>query len=385
MNKRLSPHLSNSNNNNDDDDMLLELFTLALGATILIGVWTLYNGFIIVNEGEVIIIERMGKFSEVKHAGFHLIKPFIERPRVVHWTRRIEQPQPNSRQTIVVDDVFADFRIRTQNIVFDIPPVRCYTKERVQININIVVFYSIKDVQKAVYGVNDLYAGIELKVQTLLTSALFDLSIDDISTHTLQHQMSARLSTETWQSEWGLCINRFEIQDVELPGELSRATLNAVTQKRTMDSERLSNESVRFKQLSQLETDAMVAEKQREAELARARHLIETTRLDNEYQNERSRKQTETENLNVKSQQQLEAEKREMKYKAMATSGMSEQYFIERARSKSMEKIFHAGITGSNKTLIMPLEALTSNPLMTTRLVCPDASSTPIVTMVGAK
>lgn len=353
--------------------MLLELLTATLGVTILVIVLTVYHGFIIVREGEMIVIERMGKFQEVKQAGFHLIKPFIEKPRTVHWTRRIEEKIANGNSH-VIDDVFDDFRIRTQNIVFDIPPVRCYTKERIHLDVNIVVFYSINDVKRAVYNINDLYAGIELKVQTLLTGIIYDITIEEITTQNIQRLMSERLIQETWQQEWGVVINRFEIQDVALPRELSQATLNAVTQKRTMDSEKLANESARFKQLAQLETDALVAEQKRKEELNALSHRIETTRLNNEYENEKSRKHTETEIINVKSQQQVEAEKRELKYKAMATSGLSEQYFIQRQHSKSIEKIFKAGITGSNKTLIMPYEALASNPMLTTSLLNPETT-----------
>jgi regulator of protease activity HflC (stomatin/prohibitin superfamily) len=355
--------------------MILEVFTVVVGVTIVIGLITLYNSVVIVQEGEVIVIESLGKFGCVKHAGLHFIRPFLDRPRSVHWTRRIEQRQANGR-TVIVDDVFDGHRIRTQNIVFDIPPVSCYTKERVQLDVNIVVFYCVSDVQRAVYEVNDLYAAIELKVQTLLTSVIYDLPVDDITTHALQSRMTQCLTNETWQSDWGIKINRFEIQEVALPQSLAKSTLDAMTQRRTMEADKLSHEALRVKQLSELDVAAQVDAKKREAELAAMQHRIERTRLENEYENEKSRKHVETENLNAKSQQQIEAERRELKYSAMAKSGLSEQYFIERKRAKSMEKIFQAGITGSNKTLIMPYEAIAGNALLTSQLLHPQ---TPIL------
>jgi len=43
--------------------MFLELFTGVVIVSLIIGVITLYNGYVIVREGEMIIIERMGKSS----------------------------------------------------------------------------------------------------------------------------------------------------------------------------------------------------------------------------------------------------------------------------------------------------------------------------------
>jgi regulator of protease activity HflC (stomatin/prohibitin superfamily) len=289
--------------------MLLELFTIAAGVTLVVGLVTLYHCFIVVREGEVIVVETMGKFNSVKTAGMHLIRPFIDAPRRVRWTRRVETRRSNGAVT-VEDEVFDDCRIRTQNLVFDIPPVRCYTKEKLQLDVNIVVFYGIGDVQKAVYNVDDLHNALYLKVQSLLSGLIYDMAIDDITTQALQVALQQRLAGETWPEAWGLRVEHFDVQEVTLPEAMRRSTLDSLTQRRAMETERLTHEAQRAKQLSQLDMEAEVNGKKRTAEIAAMQHQIERTRLENEYENEKSRKAVETQNVNVKSQQQIECERR---------------------------------------------------------------------------
>ena len=94
--------------------------------------------------------------------------------------------------------------------------------------------------------------------------------------------------------------------------------------------------------------------------------------------NEKLRKNVETEVSNTKSLQELEADRWQLKYKAMKESGMSEQYFIERKRSKSITEIFKTGLSGNNKALILPYESLIggNNQLLLTKTLYPDSTLT---------
>ena len=43
------------------------------------------KGVIIVQQAEVVIVERLGKFDRVLESGFNFIIPIIEAPRAIDW------------------------------------------------------------------------------------------------------------------------------------------------------------------------------------------------------------------------------------------------------------------------------------------------------------
>ena len=57
----------------------LSIFLIAL-ALIFVS-----KGVVIVQQAEVVIIERLGKFDRVLQSGFNFIIPVIEAPRAIDW------------------------------------------------------------------------------------------------------------------------------------------------------------------------------------------------------------------------------------------------------------------------------------------------------------
>ena len=77
----------------------------------------------VVNQSEVYIIERLGKYYKTAEAGLTLILPFIDRVSSV---------------------------VLLKELTMDIPPQGVITKDNVTINIDTVVFYQITDPEKSV-------------------------------------------------------------------------------------------------------------------------------------------------------------------------------------------------------------------------------------------
>ena len=235
---------------------------------------------------------------------------------------------------------------------------------------NIIVYYNITDLQKAVYQVDDLYASIESKVETMLVNMVYVMSIEEITNLELQKQMGVILSREQWQEEWGVRINRFDIQNVVFPSQLTNATLDTVTMRRKLEQEQLSIETANLKRMTELESAEKVAEMQRASQLNKRTFELKQLQIDYEFDNVKTMKNAEVKITTEKSQLELDADRKRQKYQMRKDSGMSEQYFIERKRTKSISSIFEAGIKGDNKTIIIPLEALTgNNHLMLNRLL----------------
>ena len=88
----------------------------------------------VVNQSEVYIIERLGKYYKTAEAGLTLIFPFVDRVSSV---------------------------VLLKELTMDIPPQGVITKDNVTINIDTVVFYQITDPEKSVYEIANLKKGIE--------------------------------------------------------------------------------------------------------------------------------------------------------------------------------------------------------------------------------
>ena len=57
----------------------LSVFLIALAIVFVV------KGVIIVQQAEVVIVERLGKFDRVLESGFNFIIPILEAPRAIDW------------------------------------------------------------------------------------------------------------------------------------------------------------------------------------------------------------------------------------------------------------------------------------------------------------
>ena len=106
----------------------------------------------VVNQSEVYIIERLGKYYKTAEAGLTLILPFIDRVSSV---------------------------VLLKELTMDIPPQGVITKDNVTINIDTVVFYQITDPEKSVYEIANLKKGIEYLAITTIRDIVGKMDLDE--------------------------------------------------------------------------------------------------------------------------------------------------------------------------------------------------------------
>ena len=93
----------------------------------------------IVSQGDVAIVERLGKFHKRLDPGLHVVIPFIDRLRTT---------------------------ISQREQVFDIPPQKCITSDNAPLSADAVVYWRVVDPAKAFYSVMDLKLAIQNLVLT---------------------------------------------------------------------------------------------------------------------------------------------------------------------------------------------------------------------------
>ena len=210
----------------------------------------------VVSQGNVYVIERLGKYKTSWEAGLHLKVPFI-------------------------DTLAKKVSIKEQ--VGDFPPQPVITKDNVTIQIDTVVFYNVFDANAYTYGVvNPVNALINLTATTL-RNIVGALELDETLTSRdiINAQMQKVLDEAT--DKWGIKVNRVELKNIIPPRDIQESMEKQMRAEREKRQSLLEAEAHRESSITRAEGDkvAMVlkAEAERDAAIARATGEAESIRL----------------------------------------------------------------------------------------------------------
>lgn len=177
------------------------------------------KGIKIVQQAEIIIIERLGRYSRTLDSGLHFIWPFIDKKRAIIW-RYAEQDMLTKRHIIRIRHVD---RIDLRETVYDFPRQNVITKDNVSIEINALLYFQVTDPKKAVYEIANLPEAIEKLTQTTLRNVIGELELDEtlISREVINNKL--RLILDEATDKWGVKVNRVELQDINPPDDIKNA------------------------------------------------------------------------------------------------------------------------------------------------------------------
>lgn len=261
----------------------------------------------VVNQSEVYIIERLGKFQKAADAGLTIIVPFIDRVSSV---------------------------VLLKEQTMDIPPQGVITKDNVTIRIDTVVFYQITDPVKAVYEIQNLKKGIEYLAITTIRDIVGKMDLDETfsSRDSINYQLRSILDEAT--DKWGCKVNRVEIQDINPPEDIRDAMekqMNAERNKRALILE---------------------AEAQKQSEITVAEGKKQAAILEAEAESESQVRRAEGEAKAIREVAEAKAKEIEMVYGAMMDSKPDEKL----VQLKSIEALKDISSGEANKVFI-PFEA----------------------------
>ena len=147
--------------------MVLFLFFVVLVVVFFLSV------FKIVNQAQVMIIERLVRFNRILHPGLQFIIPFVDTVRGVHWKKVLRMPSGESYSVYSTVD-----KIDLRESVFDFPRQNVITKDNVTISINALLYFQIIDPKSAVYEIENLPVAIEKLTQTTLRNVIGEQYLD---------------------------------------------------------------------------------------------------------------------------------------------------------------------------------------------------------------
>ena len=285
-------------------------FIMLILAILLLG-FLIYCSVKIVNQSEVFIIERLGKFHKVADAGLTFIIPFIDRVKYV---------------------------VSLKQQTLDVKPQEVITKDNVTIKINTVVFYKIVDPARAVYEIQSLKKSIEYLSVTTVRDIVGKLDLDATfsSRDLINDKLKMVLNEATTQ--WGCKVERVEIQDITPPEDIRTAMEKQMNAERTKRADILKAEGERQAKILQAEgakaAAILAAEAEKESKIRKAMGDAEA----------------------IKRVAEAKAMEVQMVYSAMKKANPDERL----VQLKSLEALKEIADGDANKIFI-PFESATSN------------------------
>ncbi len=185
---------------------------------IVLAVVYVLKGVVIVQQAEVVIIERLGKFDRVLQSGFNFIFPILESPRGMNW-RVTQKGIDGSTYSYIKERSKIDMR----EAVYDFPRQNVITKDNVSISINAIIYFQIIDPKSATYEIQNLSDAIEKLTQTTLRNLVGQLDLQEtlVSRDKINQELRAILDEAT--NKWGVKVNRVELQDITPPLDIQQA------------------------------------------------------------------------------------------------------------------------------------------------------------------
>jgi regulator of protease activity HflC (stomatin/prohibitin superfamily) len=196
----------------------------------------------IVPQQSVVIVERLGRYHRTLDAGLHMMVPFVDR---------------------------VAYRSELKEMVLDIPPQICITKDNVQVTVDGVIFYRVIDAKSASYGVNDYELAVIQLAQTTLRSEVGKIDLDKTFEEREHINNSIVMSIDNATQPWGVKVLRYEIKSINPPRDVLDAMEKQMRAEREKRARILESEGMRDSLINNAEGRKQDMIKQSEADKQR--------------------------------------------------------------------------------------------------------------------
>lgn len=191
--------------------LVIALILLAVGLFIVI------KGLLIVQQSEVMVIERLGSYHRTLESGIHVIVPFLDKPRSI---QMIRYEKVGKEFTPIMS---YEKRIDRRETVMDFPGQPVVTTDNVTVNINGALYYQIIDPKRAIYEIENMSQAVEVLAKTTLRSVVGKMELDKLFESRGEVNDAIQAAMEEPASKWGVKVSRVEVQDITMPQEVEEA------------------------------------------------------------------------------------------------------------------------------------------------------------------
>ena len=159
----------------------------------------------IVRPVEVRLVERFGMYVKTLNPGLAFIVPFIERVISVNITETMADVEPQ----IVI------------------------TKDKLNVEVDALVYYKVSDAQKAAYNIDDYESQLIALAKTTLRAVISKMSLTEANEKRAEINQKIEEALDTELQTYGVDVLRVEIQKIEPPEDVVDAMNSVVKAEQT--------------------------------------------------------------------------------------------------------------------------------------------------------
>ena len=173
------------------DPFLIIVILLAVVVVVALGL-----SVRVIQQMQVGIVQRLGKFNREIGPGLHLIVPFIDR---------------------------VAYTMDMREAVVPFPPQGVITEDNLMVGIDSVIYYQIVDPKRAAYEAQNYIQAIEQLTMTTLRNIIGGMDLEQTLTSREEINQKLRAVLDEATGKWGIKVNRVELRSIEPPATIRDA------------------------------------------------------------------------------------------------------------------------------------------------------------------
>jgi len=213
----------------------LVIVAIVLGVVILVAI---AKTAVVVPQQSAFVVERLGRFSGVLQAGFHVLIPFVD---VIRYRHSLKEG------------------------AWDIPEQVCITRDNVQVGVDGVLYLKVLNAERASYGIVDFIFAITQLAQTTLRSEIGKIDLDKTFEERMNINSAVVAELDKASEPWGVKVLRYEIKNITPPHDILAAMEKQMRAEREKRAVILTSEGQRDAAINVAEGDKQQVIKASEA------------------------------------------------------------------------------------------------------------------------
>jgi len=128
--------------------------------------------------------------------------------------------EPGWRIVIPIIQFYQKIDLRVKAV--DVPNQEAITKDNISVGVNAVIYYKVREADKAVLEVEDFFFAISQLAQTTMRNAVGQVDLDELLSQRDKVSENIRIIIDKASDPWGIKVLNVELKDVILPEEMRR-------------------------------------------------------------------------------------------------------------------------------------------------------------------
>ncbi|MDZ7960869.1 MAG: SPFH domain-containing protein [Aulosira sp. DedQUE10] len=150
----------------------------------------------LINQGNVALVERLGRYHRKLSPGLNFIVPLVDQ--------------------IVMEDT-------TREQYIDIKPQNVITRDNIYLEVDAILYWRIKDIEKSFYAIDDLQGALVQLAHTTLREIIAQNTVEETNVSRSEMDTAILDQLNHTTAGWGVEIIRLDIQSITPPESVRKS------------------------------------------------------------------------------------------------------------------------------------------------------------------